>query len=244
MRISRLVSCPAASPRKPTRCPPALLQGPGHLSAQGPLLVSPAPATTHGLLPHLALGLRPLTSHPLPLLSGLVVLPRGSECGGPDSHRTPRGPQGHRRASECQALLMEPIRGPLRRRFDKYCTHPQHSDFQTRGWRGCPASCLPRGLRRVWPAHSSRRAENRSRAGVPRRCPRQTGPAWPHGQCPSHRRDCEAHLTQTRWESLPGLGREGLRSGLSGSAMEGAATHLYSSYRQVGVVAGVGGAWG
>ena len=31
--------------------------------------------------------------------------------------------------------------------------------------------------------------------------------------------DCEAHLMQTRWESLPGPGREGLRSGLSGSAM-------------------------
>ena len=154
MRTSRLVSCPVASPRKPTRCPPALLQGPGHLSVQGPLLVSPAPATARGFLPHLALGLRPLTSHPLPLLSDLVVLPRGSECGGPDSHRTPRGPQGHRRASECQALLMEPIRGPLRRRFDKYCTRPQHSDFQTRGWRAalppvCRGVCAECGQRTV-----------------------------------------------------------------------------------------------
>lgn len=57
---------------------------------------------------------------------------------------------------------------------------------------------------------------------MPRRCPRQTGPrlqaAW------SHRQDCQAHLTQTRWESL--LGREGraaeraerLRNGRSGHA--------------------------
>lgn len=49
---------------------------------------------------------------------------------------------------------------------------------------------------------------------------------------------------QTRWESLPGPGREGLRSGLSGSAMAGAATHLHGFYRRVGVVAGAGGAWG
>ena len=56
--------------------------------------------------------------------------------------------------------------------------------------------------------------------------------------------DCEAHLMQTRWESLPGPEREGLRSGLSGSAMAGAATHLHASYRRVRVVAGAGGAWG
>ena len=58
----------------------------------------------------------------------------------------PGGPQGHRRASESQALLMEPIRGPLRR-FDKYWPRPQQSgDFQTRGWWGCPASCSAEGM--------------------------------------------------------------------------------------------------
>lgn len=65
--------------------------------------------------------------------------------------------------------------------------------------------------------------------------------AWP---APDTQADCEAHLMQTRWESLPGPGREGLRSGLSGSAMAGAATHLHGFYRRVGVVAGAGGAWG
>ena len=141
-----------------------------------------------GLFPHLALGLRPLTFHPLPLLSGLSFCLEGLNVEVLTLTGPPGGPQGHRRASECQALLMEPIRGPLRRRFDKYCTRPQQSDFQTRGWRGCSASCLRRGLHRVRPAHCRRRAEHRSGAGVRRRCPRQMPWCpWTHGQRPSHR---------------------------------------------------------
>lgn len=96
---------------------------------------------------------------------------------------------------------------------------------------------ISRSAHRVWPAHSSN--EQRTGAGPHyKERPRQ---AWaPYysstGQCPSHRRDCEALDTQTRWESLPGLGEGREHSGLSGSAMEGA-THLYSSYRQVGSAA-------
>ena len=149
----------------------------------------------------------------------------------------PGGPQGHRRASECQALLMEPIRGPLKR-FDKYWTRPQQSgDFQTRGWWGCPASCLQRGLRRVRPAHSQRRAENRSGARVPRRCPQQKGPrlqaAW------SHRRAWRRPGGKACWHQ-----REGLWCGPSSSTMAGVAMHLHASYRRLGVAAGAGGAWG
>lgn len=91
VNTSKLVSCPQQVPPNP----PAALQpssrAPGISLRRHPRWSAPPRPLPAGLLPHLALGLWPLTSHPLPLLSGLVLLPRGSECGGPDSHRTPGG---------------------------------------------------------------------------------------------------------------------------------------------------------